>query len=160
MITLFVFLATVFKNFIFVSFMVFILDEKDRFILRELRANSRMPFLKIAKKLNCSEGLVRKRVKQLVEKGVIKKFSIEIDAKSPLEAVVCIKTEAKKTKEVVEVLQRFSENVFPIFEVTGRFDVVCVLHANETKELNKIIDAVRETKNVLATESFLVTAKG
>lgn len=141
------------------SCMRIILDEKDRFILKQLRENGRMPFLKIAEKLNCSEGLVRKRVKRLIENGVIRGFTANVDLQAPLEAIVCIKTETKKTKDVLEALQRFSENISQAFEVMGRFDIICILHAQETKELNKTIDAIRETKSVLATESFLVAAK-
>lgn len=139
--------------------MLMILDEKDRQILKMLRENARTPFLKIAKTVGCSEGLVRKRVKRLLAKGIIKSFTANIDLNSPLEAVVCIKTESHKTKEVVEALQKFSENVFPIFEVMGRFDIVCIIQAQDTKELNKIIDAVRATKFATSTESFLVAAK-
>lgn len=139
--------------------MVLALDEKNRFILRQLQENSRTPFLKIAKKLGCSEGMVRKRVKQMSEKGIIKGFTLNLDLKAPLDAIVCIKTEAKKTKAVLEQLKRFSENVSQTFEVTGRFDIVCIVSANETKGLNKILDRIREMPSVLATESFLITAK-
>ncbi len=137
--------------------MIFVLDEKDKFILKQLRANARMPFLEIAKKLGCSEGLVRKRVKQLTEAGIIKGFTANLDLKAPIEAIICIKAEAKKTKEVLDALAKFSEKVFPVFEVTGRFDIVCMAHANEARELNKAIDVVRGTSHVLSTETFTIT---
>ena len=136
--------------------MLFVLDEKDKFILKQFRADGRMPFLEIAKKLGCSEGLVRKRVKHLLDAGIIKGFTVNLDLKAPIDAVICIKTEAKSTRDVVEALKRLSENVFPVFEVTGRFDIICIAQANDTKTLNKAIDSIRETKNVLLTETFTI----
>ena len=54
------------------------LDDVDLRIIDLLKQNSRMSFIEIGKRVGLSEGAVRRRVKLLVEKGVIKRFTIEL----------------------------------------------------------------------------------
>lgn len=56
------------------------MDKLDLSIIEILSKNSRTPFTEIARKLKVSESTVRKRVSNLEKKGVIKKFSLVVDA--------------------------------------------------------------------------------
>jgi len=53
-------------------------DELDLKILKMLQGDGRLSFTEIAGKLELSESTIRKRVQALVQKDVIKKFTIEI----------------------------------------------------------------------------------
>ncbi|MFX1311466.1 MAG: Lrp/AsnC family transcriptional regulator, partial [Promethearchaeota archaeon] len=53
------------------------LDVIDLKILEELKNNSRISFNEISQKINKTEATVRRRVKKLVEDGIIKHFTIE-----------------------------------------------------------------------------------
>ncbi|MEM2338294.1 MAG: AsnC family transcriptional regulator, partial [Candidatus Bathyarchaeia archaeon] len=55
------------------------IDEVDQKILKLLQEDARLPFLEIAQKLRLSESTIRKRVQALKEKGVIKRFTVEIN---------------------------------------------------------------------------------
>ena len=55
-------------------------DDLDLEILRVLDEDGRASFTSIADKLNSKESTVRKRVLALQERGVIRKFSVVIDA--------------------------------------------------------------------------------
>lgn len=56
------------------------LDFYDRRILEILDANSRTPFSQVARELNASEGMIRARVRRLMEDGIIRRFTIETDS--------------------------------------------------------------------------------
>ena len=53
-------------------------DKIDEKILEYLRNDSRESFVEIGKKLKLSESAVRRRVKNLVDGGVIERFTIEM----------------------------------------------------------------------------------
>jgi len=56
------------------------MDKLDFSILEILSKNSRTHFMKISRKLKVSESTIRKRVSHLEENGVIKKYSLVVDA--------------------------------------------------------------------------------
>ena len=138
--------------------LVFMLDQADLHILEFLKENSRMPFLAISKRLHVSESMVRKRVKKLHASGIIKGFTINLDRRLAFESIVAIKCRPKATKTIAKKIQEM-EKLVPIFEVTGRFDVFCILSAPTARELNKKIDKIRESAGVTETESFMVIEK-
>ena len=55
------------------------LDNTDIQILKILRDDSRVSVLELAKRVYLSRGAVNRRIMALVDAGVIKKFTIEID---------------------------------------------------------------------------------
>jgi len=57
------------------------IDNKDKQILSALQENSKISFRELAKSLGVPVTTIWRRVKNLEEKGVIKKFTIEIDRK-------------------------------------------------------------------------------
>jgi len=50
----------------------------DLEIIRILRENARIPFVKIAEDLGVSEIAIRKRVKKLEKDGIIRRYTIEV----------------------------------------------------------------------------------
>ena len=52
------------------------MDELDREILSILRKDARTPYTEIADEVGTSEGTVRNRVEQLVDDGVIERFTV------------------------------------------------------------------------------------
>ncbi|MDT7890758.1 MAG: AsnC family transcriptional regulator, partial [Candidatus Nanopusillus sp.] len=54
-------------------------DDIDNKIIKILLNNSRISNTKIARLLNISEASVRKRIKKIMEIGIIKKFTVELN---------------------------------------------------------------------------------
>ena len=65
-------------------------DKKDEKIVEFLRNNSRESFVDIGKNLKLSESAVRRRVKNLVDNGTIKKFTVEVGEGNTTSAFVLI----------------------------------------------------------------------
>jgi DNA-binding Lrp family transcriptional regulator len=132
------------------------MDEIDNTIIETLRKDARTPFLQISKNLKVSEGTIRKRVKDLVSEKVIKKFTIE--TAEDVFAIVGIETETKtETKKIVEKIEQFG--VESIYEVTGRFDIICEVPSSDMEKVNDILEKIRSTQGVIHTETFTVLKK-
>jgi Lrp/AsnC family transcriptional regulator for asnA, asnC and gidA len=52
------------------------MDDIDRSIISHLQFNGRAPYTKIAEELNLTEGAVRRRVKKLIDAGVMQIVAI------------------------------------------------------------------------------------
>ena len=55
------------------------IDTIDEEIIRILSEDSRTPILEISRRIYLSSGVVKRRLRQLIEAGVIKRFTIEVD---------------------------------------------------------------------------------
>lgn len=119
-------------------------------ILKLLKENSRRSFIDIGRRVGLSEGAVRRRVKRLVEEGIIQCFTIE--TKSEVETIVLIKTEPAKTREVTETIKLISKKVF---EVSGDFDIAAFICASTLDEMNKIVDRIRDLPSVFSTNTLI-----
>ena len=63
-------------------------DKIDEKITGYLKENSRESFVDIGKKLKLSESAIRRRVKNLVDSGTIKKFTLELGEENFTSAIV------------------------------------------------------------------------
>jgi len=125
-------------------------DQVDLQILRILKENSRIKYVEIAKAVGLTEGAVRRRIKQLKENGIIRKFTIETSIE--LVGLVLIETEVAKTKEVVEKVKKIGDKVF---EVSGEYDIAVLIQAYTVEELNSKIDEMRKLPGVLNTKTLI-----
>jgi Lrp/AsnC family transcriptional regulator for asnA, asnC and gidA len=117
------------------------IDELDHKILKLLQEDARLPFLEIAKKLKVSESTIRKRVQALKEKGVIKRFTIEIDpAKIGLNtvAIVGIDVDPPKLLEVAQKLCEFKE-IRCVATSTGDHMIMTEIWTEDGRELTRLI---------------------
>ena len=129
------------------------MDEINKFILKKLEENARTPYLSIAKELDVSEGTIRKRVSKLKIEGTIKKFTIE--TKTQTTAVVGIEINPHMpTADIVNQLKELS--IAKIYEVAGRFDLLCFLKEKNMENLNETLERIRITKGIEHTETFTI----
>ncbi len=63
------------------------LDKIDEKIISILKRDSRKAFVEVAQEVGLSESAVRRRVKNLVQNGTIKKFTIEIGVSNKTSAI-------------------------------------------------------------------------
>lgn len=132
------------------------MDDTDRRIVAELKNDARTPFLRIAKQLQVSEGTIRKRVKDMVHQGIIQRFTLE--TKDELFAIVGVQTETHtETKKIVQTI--LQTGVTRAFEVTGRFDIICMVPSSDMHTVNMILEQIRSIPGVQHTETFTVLEK-
>jgi len=126
------------------------MDETDLEILKILKKDSRTKYVKIAKVVGLSEGAVRRRVKMMMEEGVIKRFTVE--TKAEVEGIILVRTDPDKTRDVALEMKRTSDKVF---ELSGDYDIAALIQAHTMEELNKIVDSIRGLPAVLNTNTLV-----
>jgi Lrp/AsnC family transcriptional regulator of lysine biosynthesis len=132
------------------------MDELDYRIIEHLDRNSRAKNIEIARKLRVSEGTVRKRIQDLVDSGVIKKFTIEFGVKRGLKAFVLIKyAPGKSPAGLVKFLGSIPQ-VKSVYQLAGRWDIITRIFTESSHEFNHVIDRIRSRLWVVDTESLIV----
>jgi len=132
------------------------MDDKDKQIIKFLKDDSRAGYGDIGAKIGLSEGAVRKRIKTLVDEGVIRKFTIEIDIADGAQAITMLTTNpAYPTQEMSKKIQAIP-NVETTYEVSGEYDVVVVIGGANMAEVNECIEKIRVVDGVMKTNTMIV----
>ena len=131
------------------------MDELDRRILTILRRDSRTPYTEIADRVDTSEGTVRNRVEQLLDSGVIERFTVATrtgNVKAMVEIGVAVDVD---TGAMSERLAEWTDVDF-VWQVSGEEDVVIVVDTTDTGPLNDLITRARELDQVISTKTRLI----
>jgi DNA-binding Lrp family transcriptional regulator len=134
-------------------------DKVDEKIISYLKEDSRESFVDIGKKLKLSESAVRRRVKNLVDSGTIKRFTVEVGEENATSAIVLISVDSTtETSKVSEKLAKL-EGVKTVYEITGQYDIITVISATNISEINSSIDALRKIPGVIDTNTVIILRK-
>jgi DNA-binding Lrp family transcriptional regulator len=131
------------------------MDELDREILAILRQDARAPYTEIADRVGTSEGTVRNRVEQLVESGVIERFTVATRTGN-VKAMVEISVDVNvQTGGLTDRLASWEQVDF-VWQVSGSEDIVLVVDAADTGSLNALITRARDLEEIVSTETRLI----
>ncbi|WP_302081469.1 Lrp/AsnC family transcriptional regulator [Salinibaculum rarum] len=131
------------------------MDDLDRQILDVLRRDARTPYTEIADRIGTSEGTVRNRVDQLIDDGVIERFTVSTQTGN-VKAMVEIGIDVNaKTEGLTDRLASWDEVDF-VWHVSGEEDIVLVIDAADTSSLNDLITQARELQEVESTKTRLI----
>jgi len=134
-------------------------DKVDEKIIEYLKENSRESFVDIGKKLKLSESAVRRRVKNLVSSGTIKKFTVELGEENTTSAIVLVSVDsATDTSKVSSKLAKL-EGVKTVYEITGQYDITTIISASNISDINNNIDALRKISGVIDTNTVIILKK-
>ncbi|MCW4008365.1 MAG: Lrp/AsnC family transcriptional regulator [Candidatus Bathyarchaeota archaeon] len=132
------------------------MDDKDKQILQILKEDGRAGYADIGKRVGLSEGAVRKRIKELVNSGVIRKFTIKIGTAEGAEAITLLATDpALPTQEVSKRIREIP-NVETVYEVTGEYDIVAVISGMNVVEVNECVEKIRRVEGIMKTNTMIV----
>jgi Lrp/AsnC family transcriptional regulator, leucine-responsive regulatory protein len=131
-------------------------DKIDEKIIEFLKNDSRESFVDIGKKLKLSESAVRRRVKNLIDKGTIKKFTVEVNDTNNTSAIVLISVDsALDTSKVSSKIAKL-EGIKTVYEITGQYDITAIISAPNINEINSCIDALRKIPGVTDSNSVII----
>ena len=135
------------------------LDEANNEIIRMLQENSRRSFVELGSDLGISESAVRRRVKSLVDGGVIRRFTLELGERGTASAVVLASVDSGS--ETSEVASRLLElpGAEIIYEITGQYDIMAIITAPSIGEINQSIDGLRKVDGVTNTNTVIILRK-
>ena len=136
------------------------LKKKDKCIICALLENGRLSYSELGRQCGISRQVAFERVKKLSEEGVVKSFSMALDAEKlgfAFQAYVLIiaKPEGRLRSELIEFL-RTSRNVRRIQLLFGRFDFFLEVLFHDKDEMTEFLKAMQSFGAVERTETFIV----
>ncbi len=134
-------------------------DKTDENIIGYLKEYSRESFVDIGKKLKLSESAVRRRVKNLVDSGTIKKFTIEVGEENATSAIVLVSVDSTTDTSKVSLKLAKLDGVKTVYEITGQYDITTIISASSIAEINNTIDALRKISGVVDTNTVIILKK-
>ena len=133
-------------------------DDLDLKLLSELKKDGNISIPLLAKKLNINASVLYSRIKRLIKKKMIKKFTIDIDEQQlgfGVKAYVGINRDPKFKTEIQKNLLEIGE-IDRIIEVTGRFDLMVGALAEDLEQLHSIVvDKIGKIDGIQNTETFV-----
>jgi Lrp/AsnC family transcriptional regulator, regulator for asnA, asnC and gidA len=131
-------------------------DETDEKIIRILQADSRRAFVDIANEIGLSESAVRRRVKNLVDRTIIKRFTIELGASDKTSAITLISVASTADTSAVSNQLMNLNGVKVVYEITGQYDIAAIIAAPAIADINKCIDDIRKIEGVSDTDTVII----
>ena len=138
------------------------LDELDMKLLYELTKDGSISVPNLSKKLGINASVLYSRIKRLMKKKLIKKFTIEIDETLlgiSVKATVGINRDPKLKESIHKQLMETPE-VVSISEITGRFDILVRVFADNLEALHSVvIEKIGKIDGIKNTETFVELQK-
>jgi len=137
------------------------LDSVDKEILKLLKENGRLSYRAIAHKIGKEGSTIRKRVKRLVEKKVIQRFTIEVNSKAPTKDVTAFITVVpflRYSEEVKKQLINFDEVMESHF-LAGRCGILLKANFRDKQSFHDFIKRVKDNPGVASVRTCLVTKR-
>jgi DNA-binding Lrp family transcriptional regulator len=132
------------------------IDSFDEQIIKILQEDSRKSFVEIANSIGLSESAVRRRVKNLTDNKVIKKFTIEISQNEKTSAITLISVASTSDTSTVTSRLLKLEGIEVIYEITGQYDIAAIISAPAISQINSYIDEVRKIEGVSDTNTVII----
>ena len=133
-------------------------DKIDQKILSELTNDSSISAPKLSEKINVNSSVVYSRIKRLIKKKLIERFTIEINDKElgyGVKSLTGINMDSKQRDNVIQELFKI-QGVREVSEVTGRFDILVTMYAENLGEMYRIVsDNIGKIEGVISSESFI-----
>lgn len=140
------------------------LTATDRLLITALKQNARASVTTLAALLGVSRATAQTRLDRLVASGVIRRFTIELDAigvADVVRAVMLIEVQGPRARAVTRVLRAIPE-IVSLHTTNGAWDLVAHVETGNLPEFDRILRVVREITGVLNSETCLLldSAKG
>ena len=133
-------------------------DKIDQKILSELTNDSSISIPRLSEKINVNSSVVYSRIKRLIKKKLIERFTIEINDKElgyGVKSLTGINMDSKQRDVVIEELFKIP-GVREISEVTGRFDILVIMFAKNLPEMHRLIsEEIGKIQGIVSSESFI-----
>lgn len=130
----------------------------DLQILSELSNDASISVPRLSKKMNVNASVVYSRIKRLIKKKLIERFTIVVnDAELGynVKALTGINMDTKKRDHIIEELFKI-DGVREIAEVTGRFDILVTMYAKSLDQIHKMIsERIGRIDGIQSSESFI-----
>ncbi|TFG35010.1 Lrp/AsnC family transcriptional regulator [Candidatus Thorarchaeota archaeon] len=117
------------------------IDDKDRQIIEILSDNARTSLRDIKKEVELSPSSIRNRMERLVELGVIKRYTVEVDYRKmgyEIQVIVLITTRPGASEQLYE---KFNDNkqITEVLRTTGPANFILTVRVKDIDDLTHFI---------------------
>jgi len=130
----------------------------DLQILSELSNDASISVPRLSKKINVNSSVIYSRIKRLVKRKLIERFTIVVnDAELGynVKALTGINMDSKKRDHIIEELFKI-DGVREIAEVTGRFDIMVTMYSKSLANMHKMVsEKIGRIDGIQSSESFI-----
>ncbi len=132
------------------------IDETDRALIALLSADARAPVADLARRLGLARTTVQARIDRLLDRGVIAGFTLRRGnaLRAPVRATAMVTIEPRAQADVLSRLKALPA-VETVHTTSGRVDLLVILSAASTEELDATLDRIAEARGVRSSESLI-----
>lgn len=134
-------------------------DDLDRRILTALAMDSRRSYADVASEVSMSTAAVHERVRKMVERGVIERFSLRVAPEAlglHLTAFVAIRNDGGTHCRDIAARLRELPAVVEVHSVAGEHDSLVKVRCVNARALEDVLYAIKAIAGVLRTTSTVV----
>ena len=133
-------------------------DDLDLQILSELSNDASISVPRLSKKINVNSSVVYSRIKRLVKRKLIERFTIVVNDEElgyTVKAVAGINMDTKQRDHIIEELFKI-DGVREVAEVTGRFDILVTIYSKSLDQMHKMVsEKIGRIEGIQSSESFI-----
>ncbi|NQV39978.1 MAG: Lrp/AsnC family transcriptional regulator [Nitrosopumilus sp.] len=133
-------------------------DDLDLQILSELSNDASISVPRLSKKINVNSSVVYSRIKRLVKRKLIERFTIVVNDEElgyNVKAVAGINMDTKQRDHIIEELFKI-DGVREVAEVTGRFDILVTIYSKSLDQMHKMVsEKIGRIEGIQSSESFI-----
>jgi len=135
------------------------IDDMDARILSAMSTDSRRSYADVGSEVGLSTAAVHERVRKLVERGVIRRFSLSVEPQAlglAFTAFVAIRNDGGiHCREVAPRLREMPE-VQELHSVAGEYDFLAKIRTTHARALEDVLYAIKSIPGVARTTSTVV----
>jgi DNA-binding Lrp family transcriptional regulator len=135
-----------------------LLDETALRVLEEYVRDSRQSYREIARRLGISSGTVASRAKELEEKGIIEKYTVQLNHEKlgyELTAITEIIISEGMMLEVGDKISKIS-GALRVYNITGDADILVVARFKTRSQLSDFTKKITKMRYVVRTKTHVV----
>ena len=125
------------------------IDKKDLRIIEMLTKNARISLRDIGAVVNLSPSSVRNRMERLVDIGVIKRYTLEVDHRKlgyEIQVIVLITSRPAESDRLFTALKGYHQ-IYEVLRTSGPSNFICMVRVRDIAELTKFITGELEKLN-------------
>ena len=126
--------------------------------MSELSNDASISVPRLSKKINVNSSVVYSRIKRLVKKKLIERFTIIVNDEElgyNVKALTGINMDTKKRDNVIDELFKI-DGVREVAEVTGRFDILVTMYSKSLEQIHKMVsERIGRIEGIQSSESFI-----
>ena len=135
------------------------IDDMDARILSAMSSDSRRSYADVGNEVGLSTAAVHERVRKLVERGVIRRFSLSVEPQAlglAFTAFVAIRNDGgSHCRDVAPRLREMPE-VQELHSVAGEYDFLAKIRTSHARALEDVLYAIKSIPGVARTTSTVV----